>query len=408
MEPEIRRKLEKNLRLYRWYQAFREPIFWGPIIILYSYSVGKMSVADVFFMEGVTVFFMALLQVPTGAMADIFGRKKLVIAGSLGMFLGAILFALIEKPLDVWIANFVFMIGVVLSTGADSSLIYDSLKKTNGDYKLKSMAIRIEGGAHSKRLLLFAILMPLSGFLYEINPRLPMIFSIPGMAISSIVVFFFWEDRNSEEEVQRLKLKEVLMKHVVTMRQGILEIFRQKNLRWVVSFIVIIEVSSKVWFFNYNPYFEIVGMNITSFGMMFSVFNLVAWYFSEHAHSIEAKMKEENVAKMLFYFIGVPMILMGAIVNIYSCFLIVFQNAVRGFVRPFFFSIQNHYVKEEVRATTDSAKQMAVMIVQSLGLMSYKFILERNSLPNSMMFWGIGVTIIAIPMYLWYRKVFRR
>jgi MFS family permease len=36
----------------------------------------KMSLSEIFFMEGVTVFLLALLQIPTGALADKIGRKK--------------------------------------------------------------------------------------------------------------------------------------------------------------------------------------------------------------------------------------------------------------------------------------------------------------------------------------------
>ncbi len=60
-----------------------------------------MSLSEIYLMEAVVVGEIVLLEIPSGALADLIGRKKTILLGQFLIFLSAVLFALIDSPLDV-------------------------------------------------------------------------------------------------------------------------------------------------------------------------------------------------------------------------------------------------------------------------------------------------------------------
>jgi len=114
----------RNIRLYRLYVTFREPLLWGSILISFIMHVGHMSLAQIYFMESLVLLGTIFLQVPTGALADLIGRKKTVIFGSIMYSISIIWFSFGNSPLDMWGANILCMFGISFCDGADSAFLY--------------------------------------------------------------------------------------------------------------------------------------------------------------------------------------------------------------------------------------------------------------------------------------------
>ena len=122
------RLLERNIKLYQAFQAFVEPIFWGPILILFLNKAAKMTLPEIFFMESIVVAAQIFLQLPTGTIADLIGRKKTMFIGSLFFVADNLFFASANCPWLAWTGNILWVIGFSLVSGADSALLFDSLR----------------------------------------------------------------------------------------------------------------------------------------------------------------------------------------------------------------------------------------------------------------------------------------
>ena len=101
---------------------------WWPIWVLYLTDYRGFSLTQVGTLEALFWLVIILSQVPTGAIADRFGRKtSLMLAG--GFTTAAILvFGIAANYWIVLVSYVAWGVGLTFSSGADSALVFDSLK----------------------------------------------------------------------------------------------------------------------------------------------------------------------------------------------------------------------------------------------------------------------------------------
>ncbi|MCX6797743.1 MAG: MFS transporter [Candidatus Falkowbacteria bacterium] len=384
----------KNIRLYRLYVTFGEPLLWGPILISCLTHLGKMKLSEIYFMESVVLLGTIFLQIPTGALADLIGRKKTIIFGTGLMAVSIIWFALIKSPLGVWGSNITCMIGLTLCSGADSAFLYDTLKAINRESEYK----KIDGQAMGNRLIIVAFCSILVGYLAQFSLRVPLILSVPGVLFAFIVTFFFKEPP--------LTKKYSVKEQVCLMKNSLLFVARHKEVKWIIVFTTLIGVTSKIWFFTYNPYFELVKLNLQYYGYIFFVLNLVAWFFSRYAQPISERIKEKRAMILMVLLIGLPIIIMGSLISIISVVLVFPQNIVRGFMRPFFGELLNRHLNSENRATVLSVQSAVSGLAQFVALGGFGFLLISWGLPFCLQILGAAVILLGGLMIFRYKKVF--
>lgn len=384
----------RNIVLYRRYLTFNEPLLWGPILITCLIHLGHMELAEIYVMEAVVVLGFVFLEVPSGALADLIGRKKTVVLGSILHLVSMIWFALVHSPFDVWGANIVWMVGASLCSGADSAILYDSLKELGreGEYK------RIEGASVGNRLLIVAFCSLATGFMAETHLRVPLLLSIPGVIFSTVSTFFLVEPRAIRTYAAR--------EHFDMMRVSVLFVANHRAVKWIIGFSMLITVSSKVWFFTYNPYFELVQLPMAHYGIMFFLLNVVAWFFSRYAYSLEKQLSERKVIVLMILMMGVPIIFMGSVVAVFSVGVILLQNAVRGFERPFLGAFLNNHLDSENRATVISIRSAISGFAQFVGLGVFGLMVDRWPLPLCLQLLGIAVLMLGAFAVRKHRKIF--
>ena len=388
---------ERNVALYKWFVLFAEPLFWGPILTQTMMVLGKMKLPEIFFMEACVVVITVILNIPTGAFADIIGRKKTLIIGQAFLLASFVGFAFMSAPWHVWLSNILWAIGFSFQTGSDHALIYHSLKGSGQ----KDFFTEIEGKAVGYRLGLMAVCALLVGHLAVINLRLPLLLCIPFITIPFIISFFFIEER----ETRKFDMKE----QVKTMLGGISLIYRKSELWWIIGFVSLLGVAGKIWFFTYNSYFMGVGVEVKHYGLIFCLLNLVAWYFSHNASRIERKFSERLCIIGMILCTGVPILLMGIFPFWFMALLVLAQNVTRGFMRPFTSNYVNRHIdSEEVRATVLSAKSTCVGIFEFLSLFVFGIVNASVGLFTSMAFLGITVLLLGLLSYYQYRLLFRQ
>jgi MFS family permease len=117
----------RNIRRYYLFSLLTNSIFWGPIWIIFLNDRG-VSLDQIGMLEVVALFIGALMEVPTGVIADTYGRKVSLAMGAamnavamLAMLTGALSPIFLVGYL-LWSISFTFF------SGAGEALLYDSLK----------------------------------------------------------------------------------------------------------------------------------------------------------------------------------------------------------------------------------------------------------------------------------------
>ena len=97
-----------------------------PIIVLF-YEENGLGLKDIFLLKSVYSIVLVSLDMPTGYLADAWGRKNCLITGCIVAFEGYICYSLSSTFYAFSIAEILLGIGQSLVSGADSALLYDTM-----------------------------------------------------------------------------------------------------------------------------------------------------------------------------------------------------------------------------------------------------------------------------------------
>ncbi len=122
-----------NVRLFIAFKVFFNSRFYYPVFTILFLDFG-LTIAQFSILNAVWAATIVLAEVPSGALADIVGRKKLLVFATFIMIIEVGIISFVPK-FDSSIIFIVFMVNRILSglaeaaaSGADEAIAYDSLK----------------------------------------------------------------------------------------------------------------------------------------------------------------------------------------------------------------------------------------------------------------------------------------
>jgi len=133
----MKTQLERNIKIFYLLRALTLPYFWLPILYYYLINIKGFSVAQTTVLLGLQELMLIFLEVPTGVVADKISRKFSVALGTAITSLPLALLPFVDSYIGALVIFSTRAIGKALVSGADSSLLYDTLKDLDRvkDYK---------------------------------------------------------------------------------------------------------------------------------------------------------------------------------------------------------------------------------------------------------------------------------
>jgi MFS family permease len=109
-------------------------------------------------LQGIYYFTVVLAEVPSGVIADRFGRKTALVTGAVLGAAATVVFTQSYTFFSFAVGEVLFALATAIMSGADSALLYDSLaaERRESEYP------RIEGAAQALPLLVTAVGLPLA------------------------------------------------------------------------------------------------------------------------------------------------------------------------------------------------------------------------------------------------------
>lgn len=139
MSGEVARR---NVRLLSLFWFLREFQLWIPVWIVYltlerGFSFSQVTAAEALFLIGVMV-----LEVPTGAVADRYGRRVSLGLGALSLASSVTIFAFTTSPVVLFASFAWWAVATTLMSGADLALLFDTLKAAGREAEYERLAGR--------------------------------------------------------------------------------------------------------------------------------------------------------------------------------------------------------------------------------------------------------------------------
>lgn len=131
------------------------------ILVPFFTEEGGMNFSWVMGLQAWFWFWQCAFEVPTGIIADVWGRKRSIVAGSIMFLCGILAYVSFPHWLMFFLGSFFWALGLALVSGADESLLYDSLIADDREHESKKIIDRFNG----LHRLGWAIGAPLASFI---------------------------------------------------------------------------------------------------------------------------------------------------------------------------------------------------------------------------------------------------
>ncbi|MEA3355207.1 MAG: MFS transporter [Patescibacteria group bacterium] len=286
-----KQRLKTNIKLLYFSSFFKSLIFVVPIWVAFERRF--LSFSQMAILQSILTAITIILELPTGALADLIGRKKTMIIGWLLRSISCFYMAFSSNFFMFLIADIGFGIADALVSGADIALIFDTFKELNREDDF----IKFKARASLIFRMGLTIATFLGGYFYNSAKYLPyVLMGITGI-ISLIFDFFLIEPSIDSEKFS-------LTSYIQQTKDGFKELFKTSYMKKLTIFYTFVGgiTWSCIYYFD-QPFATDIGFNTIElswlFGSIFLLSSLVVLFLTE----------SKNILTRNRIYIGFPIIM---------------------------------------------------------------------------------------------------
>jgi len=339
------KQLKHNIPLFLWQRFLNDFLLIAPILIPF-YQYNRLGAFAFYLSQATYALTVFVMEVPSGYLADVIGRRKTLIAGALLYPLGLTIYAL-GSSLPMFLAGeFVLAVGHSMRSGSDSAMLYDTLKKLTreGEYA------GIEGRGNQFARIGTAIASVSGGLLATVSMRLPFWFNILiGLAIIPLAATMTEPERKKASGQN--PLKNIL--HIAA------ESMKNPDIRPFILLLGLIGSVSVISLWAYFLFYQVVGIPIAFFGVLFAAFQFSGALGARFSAAAAAKAGTLRFL-MVPLLIAPILLLVGLLRSPWLLPLIMFHPFIWNLTIPVLLQQINLRSASQVRATVLSLANMGV------------------------------------------------
>jgi predicted MFS family arabinose efflux permease len=367
-------------------------ILWVPIWVVFLQGKG-LSLTQIGVLEAFAWVLTATVEVPTGAIADRWGRKTSIAIGSVAYSIA--MFLILSKALSpafllgyaLWNSSFAFV------SGADSALLYDSLKADGREAEAAKQAGRmaaIQQGSQGLAALIGAVLATVD---------ISLCFTICGILGLSATALIL-----TVKEPPQLDEGDVALGYWRNLRTAVGIAARRPVVRALLLISATFSiVPLVVYYFLLQPYALQVGLPIAALGVVVVGVQSTSVAASWLAHRAEGRVQLATIVGLGGVLVIGAIVLLGAVPSIPSIALMLVVALVPALVGPLFLARTNELIPSAQRATILSLSAL----LSELGIAGAVPLLlttaDRLGTPAAM---GVSAAVFAVafvPLWLIWR-----
>ena len=369
--------------------------FVGPILMIYFILIGFNYVENAI-LFAVWVGSQFIFEIPTGAIADIYGRKLSVF---LSYLFGGILAILLGASSSFYVLLvLVFLLGGVFtfSSGADKAWLVDHINQNGLNKDLQKIISNIT----SYSSLGGFIAMGISTYLIYLNVRY--VWYATGLCFIFISFFILIYGPENFERKKGITFSSSFRKTYDISRDAMVYVKNHRVLLWIFFGTFIGAVNFGIGGYAIQPFLLSLGMPAHMFGPIMMVIAFFAIFTPQFSgRFLKALKTEKNVLifsmvlsillYLSFYFTGSLIIAVGM--------FFVF-GSVGGIFSPIIMTYTQNHISSDIRATTGSVQSMLRSLGMIIGLPIGGLILQYLGFKVAFI---CGIILVILEMYFYLR-----
>ncbi|MGG7144218.1 MFS transporter [Clostridium nigeriense] len=338
-------KIKKNIKndyLYRFFSSFD---ITSAIWVLYLGYKG-MSLAEIGLLEGIFHITGFLSEIPTGALADLFGRRKSMIIGRITSVLSAIIMLFSNSFIGFAIGFVLSAWGYNLNSGSEEALVYDTLKILNREDEYLNINGRLNLIIEvSQGLAVF-----IGGLLSQINFSISYIVAIIIGVFSLTISLNFIEVDFRDKNQKKVRVREHFKTSINILREN------KKLLNILVFFPIIYTFSAVIYFYG-QQFLSDMGYSRVSISIIFLFNGILSSLGAILSNKIYKRFNSWGwlIISML---ISMLLVLMGYLNKELVIVIFLAIGFLTAILQPISSELINSMVESNQRATIISVESM--------------------------------------------------
>lgn len=332
-----------NIWKFYLYKVFTSLQITVPIYVLFLLA-NNLSMTQVMLLQSFYTFLIFFFEIPSGVFADLYGRKNSLILSSIFLTFAFITFGFGRMYIIFFLAAFLWAISQSLKSGADTAILFDSLKiidKTN-------LFTRYNGRSNSLEMLTLGISAVIGGVIANyFGNRILFFISAILFFVSVIISISFKEPTFHKKIIEK--------KYLAHMKEALLFSYKNKIVKSFIVFFAFFGAFAYMLYFLIQPFFNqgeyakfIVGIAVAGY----FVFCSIGSFFSEH---IISKIKPKKLA-IIIVLISLTIFLLMPNISKWFAILLVF-------VHSFIAGVAGVLANNEINKNTESHHRATVLSV---------------------------------------------
>lgn len=335
-------KIKRNISIGYIYNFFLQFNITSAIWVLYLAFKG-MSLVEIGILESIYHITGLCLEIPSGALADLRGRKFCVVLGRAVNIVSCVLMIISSSFLGFAISFILSSTAMNLNSGAAEALIFDSLKELGEERKYK----KIWGQLAFVMSIAQGTAVLLGGILSDVSFLYAYILGMIVQTIALLVAFNFNEPTVISEQDDNIKIEKALTKQVITSI-NVLKV--RKYVFYIILFSSLVGSLQTTVFFYSQQYFSNLGYTKTVIAVICGIGSLLEALGSKYAYRLEEWLKFKGIlltvsSMNIFALLGLSLF------EEYSVFFYILTCITGGVAYAIFSNYINMDIPSEYRAT---------------------------------------------------------
>ena len=286
---ELKNKLERNINKNYIFHFLNSLNLTRGIWMLYLAYKG-LSLFEIGLMETVYHISSFSMEIPTGAVADIFGRKTSRSLGKVASVISALFMIYGGSTLAFAVAFFFSALSNNLESGAGDALVYDSLKEINKE----DSYMKITGRSEFLYNIASIISLVIAGYIATLNFE-----TVYKFTISLSVIAFFQSLSFTEPTIGRVDKSHSFIKTFTKQIKDSFSIVKndKRVLRTILAAELFATLYTTEFFYVQNKLLNL-GKSTFEIGLVLASGSLVCAVMATQTHKLEKKLSIKGIVKI--------------------------------------------------------------------------------------------------------------
>ena len=344
------KNIQNTIWRYYAYSFFLNLSFFAAVLVPFFTDWGHISLFQTQLLQSWFMLCIFILEVPTGAIADFFGRKYSIALGAIIYGVATMVYGSTPRFEIFILGEFLMAAGVALASGADEALLYDALIESGKEKESKAILAR----AHTMKLLAIFIAAATGGLIVkQWGLNAPMYLTSIPYIFAAIIAFSIKEPAHQSHTSEKKR-------YITILKTGVHFFYTHNHLRRLALDGILVAAGGYFVMWLYQPLLQTIHIPIYYFGLGFMLLTASEIFISANFIRLEKLMgSSKKYFQYTALLTALPFFLVIAMPNIYTIGIFIILSGGFGWTRQELMAASmNKHIPSEHRATVLSSISM--------------------------------------------------